>query len=147
MRKWTQQMLEGKLVLREHEPARDISPSCFFLTLLNCYHFRQDLSPTSTSTKLRRNLCITRLCNILCIVMNTFFHIHDRWQSTHSINLGPDTLHQTLGFLLVSQNMLEGKEGTIIAMTMNPATDDIDLIHFSFADDVGRLPQICCVLQ
>src|SRR5256886_17229657 len=41
----------------------------------------------------------------------------------------------------VGEGRLQGEEGTVIAVVVDPAADDVDLIYLGFTDDTGRVSQ------
>ena len=79
--------------------------------------------------------------------VDAFLRGHGRRQGAHGIHLGPDALHQKLRLLAIGEGMLERKESAIIAMSVYPATDDVDLVDLGLADDIGRRSQLRRELQ
>src|SRR6266700_7102580 len=61
--------------------------------------------------------------------------------SASSFYLMPYMISEQLHFLLIGKCVMEGKEGTIIAVTMYPATDNINLVNFGLADDIRGIAQ------
>src|SRR5258707_15877985 len=46
-----------------------------------------------------------------------------------------------MSFLTIAEGGLQREKGAIVAMAMNPATDNVDLVNLGFTDDVGGIAQ------
>src|SRR5579859_291197 len=66
-----------------------------------------------------------------------FVRLSKQRKSTNSINSIPHIAQEQVGCGVVGQGMLEGEEGTVIAVAVNPAADNVDLIYFSLANNIG----------
>ncbi|TMB84263.1 MAG: hypothetical protein E6J48_02595 [Chloroflexi bacterium] len=53
----------------------------------------------------------------------------------------PDALGEETALMGVGEGRLQGEEGTVIAVVVDPAADDVDLIYLGFTDDTGRVSQ------
>ena len=60
-------------------------------------------------------------------------------QRAYSVNFHPDALCQQPRFIFVHQGLLEWEEGSIVAVMVNPAADNVDLIDFRLPHDARRL--------
>src|SRR5690348_7814858 len=69
-----------------------------------------------------------------------FFHLTYFYrQSPHSLHLYPHPLHKALCLILVRQSVLKGEKSAVVAVTVYPPTNDVDLVYFGLADDAGWL--------
>jgi hypothetical protein len=75
------------------------------------------------------------ILNVLC-----FFHsISLQWESSHRVHLSPYPLYQAVCLILIYQSVLEGEEGAVVAMTMYPSADNINLVYLGLPDDAWRV--------
>jgi hypothetical protein len=82
------------------------------------------------SEGMRRLLSTHKVCGIL-LDMNAGGFCFD-----------PDALGQDLGFSGVGQGSLQREESPVVAVMVDPATEDVDLVYFGLTDDVGWFSQV-----
>src|SRR5258708_30118145 len=46
-----------------------------------------------------------------------------------------------MSFLTIAEGGLQREKGAIVAMAVNPATDNVNLVNLGFTDDIGRITQ------
>src|SRR6266566_1434128 len=75
------------------------------------------------------------------------FNYQDGWLGAGGVYFDPDALGEETALMGVGEGRLQGEEGTVIAVVVDPAADDVDLIYLGFTDDTGRVSQCRCHIQ
>lgn len=60
-------------------------------------------------------------------------------QSSRGFDFHPDALREQMRFIGIGEGGLDGEEGTVVAVMVNPAADNVDLIDVGLPDDARRL--------